>query len=59
MEEHKYNPTAQKAKAGLLPPKPIPVSKREQERKAYVLIQKYLEQKTGFPISEFTKDYFL
>lgn len=32
MGEHKYNPTAQAAKAGKLPPKPKKLSKLESER---------------------------
>lgn len=32
MGQHKYNPTAIKAKNGELPPKPKPMGKREWER---------------------------
>ena len=40
MGQHKYNPTAQAAKEGKLPPKPEKISKREQERQIYRLIGK-------------------
>lgn len=53
MGEHKHNPTAQKAKEGLLPKRPERPSKREQERKATGLIQAYMAKKTGLPISMF------
>ena len=40
MGQHKYNPTAIAAKNGELPPKPKPISKREQDR---ILYEKCLE----------------
>ena len=40
MGQHKYNPTAQAAKEGKLPPKPPKISKREQERQMYRIIRK-------------------
>lgn len=40
MGQHKYNPTAQAAKEGKLPPKPEKISKREQERQMYRIIRK-------------------
>lgn len=40
MGQHKYNPTAQAAKEGKLPPKPEKMSKREQERQLYRMIGK-------------------
>lgn len=49
MGEHKYNPTAQKAKDGLLEPKKKGPSKREQERVAHSLLKAYLSAKTGIP----------
>lgn len=38
MGEAKFNPTALAAKAGLLPPKPAPISKRERDRRLYAMI---------------------
>lgn len=35
MGQHKYNPTAIKAKNGELPPKARPISKRESDRIMY------------------------
>jgi len=34
MGQHKYNPTAQAAKRGELPPKPKKIPKRQQQREA-------------------------
>lgn len=42
MGQHKYNPTAQAAKEGKLPPKPEKISKREQERQMYRIIRKII-----------------
>lgn len=42
MGQHKYNPTAQAAKEGKLPPKPEKISKREQERQMYRIIRKVI-----------------
>lgn len=38
MGQHKYNPTVQKAKAGELPPKPVPMSTAEQKRRVNRLV---------------------
>lgn len=38
MGQHKYNPTAQAAKRGELPPKPPRMGKRELERRATALV---------------------
>lgn len=43
MGQHKYNPTAQAAKKGELPPKEQKLSKRQQE----ALIRAKIEQITG------------
>lgn len=43
MGQHKYNPTAQAAKEGKLPPKPEKISKREQERQ----IRRMIENRLG------------
>ena len=40
MGQHKYNPTAQAAKEGKLPPKPKKKSKIRQERELYEMIEK-------------------
>lgn len=48
MGQHKYNPTAQAAKEGKLPPKPEKISKREQERQIYRLIRKITSLRGGF-----------
>lgn len=53
MGEHKHNPTAQKAKEGLLLPKQKKLSARESERRAYAILEKYLSTKMGIP-----RDYF-
>ena len=42
MGQHKYNPTAIKAKNGELPPKPKMMSKRESERLFYAKCQEIL-----------------
>lgn len=42
MGQHKYNPTAIKAKNGELPPKPEKMSKRESERLLYAKCQEIL-----------------
>ena len=39
MGQHKYNPTAIKAKNGELPPKPKPMGKREWERLIHTKVQ--------------------
>lgn len=43
MGQSKYNPTAQAAKAGELPPKPRKLSKRERERH----VAKIIRERTG------------
>lgn len=43
MGQHKYNPTAQKAKRGELPPKPKRMGTAEWRRKASALVR----EKTG------------
>lgn len=42
MGQHKYNPTAIKAKNGELPPKPKKMSKRESDRLLYAKCQEIL-----------------
>lgn len=39
MGQHKYNPTAIKAKNGELPPKPKKMGKRESDRLLYAKVQ--------------------
>ena len=39
MGQHKYNPTAQAAKEGKLPPKPAPMSRAELRRQMISFIQ--------------------
>lgn len=43
MGQHKYNPTAQAASRGELPPKPVPMGAAESRRR----IMRALEKKTG------------
>ena len=52
MGQHKYNPTAQAAKEGKLPPKPKKMSKIMRERELYHVISErlaliYIRQLTG------------
>ena len=42
MGQHKYNPTAIKAKNGELPPKPKKMGKRESDRLLYAEFQRIL-----------------
>ena len=42
MGQHKYNPTAIKAKNGQLPPKPKKMGKRESDRLLYAKCQEVL-----------------
>lgn len=42
MGQHKYNPNCALAKEGKLPPKPEKISKREQERQIYQMIENKL-----------------
>lgn len=42
MGQHKYNPTAEAAKRGELPPKPKKRSKREAERRIYEKCQEII-----------------
>ena len=48
MGQHKTNPTAIKAKAGEIPPKKKPLSKRERER----IIQAQIRKMIFAPLSE-------
>lgn len=45
MGQHKYNPTAQAAKNGELPPKKKPMSKRKRD----AILRKQIQDKTGLP----------
>ena len=52
MGQHKTNPTAIKAKAGEIPPKKKPLSKRERER----IIQAQIMKMIFAPLSERCND---
>ena len=61
MGQHKYNPTAQAAKRGELPPKPKTVPKRQKEREARkaarmalraTLMKRYFGDDRGFAEAE-------
>lgn len=52
MGEHKHNPTAIAAKAGVLPPKPKPVGKAESMRWCRRLVHDYLYKNTALGVIE-------
>ena len=56
MGQHKYNPTAIKAKNGEIPPKPPRISKREQLRMIEVEIIKRMG--IGRILEEVDRSYF-
>lgn len=47
MGQHKYNPTAQAARRGELPPKPVKIGRRESDRRMMALIDTYMLCRTG------------
>lgn len=56
MGQHKYNPTAIKARHGEIPPKPPRISKREQLRKIDTEIKKRMGVDRFF--EELDRSYF-
>ena len=58
MGEHKYNPTAQEAKEGLLPPMPEEMFDREYENRLMLMMQSYLSEETGLQIGRIAGSYF-
>ena len=56
MGQHKYNPTAIKAKNGEIPPKPLRMSKREQLR----MIDAEIRKRMGIDriLEEVDRSYF-
>ena len=60
MGQHKYNPTAIKAKNGEIPPKPPRMSKREQMRLREIRIEAEIRKRMGIDriLEEVDRSYF-
>ena len=59
MGQHKYNLTAQAAKAGKLPPRPRKMSKRECDRSIMALIAERIEiEYLKYGVNAIKKPYF-
>ena len=60
MGQHKYNPTAIKAKNGEIPPKPPRISKREQQREQLRMIDAEIRKRMGIDriLEEVDRSYF-
>ena len=60
MGQHKYNPTAIKAKNGEIPPKPLRMSKREMRVLQTIRIEAEIRKRMGIDriLEEVDRSYF-
>ena len=60
MGQHKYNPTAIKAKNGEIPPKPLRMSKREMRVLQTIRIEAEIRKRMGIDriLEEVNRSYF-